>query len=517
MDRREFIRLVTLAGAAFKLGSGRNLAFAGDLPPNPFAGKWTGEDFTAGHMLRDGGMPSLAGATEMPACDVVVVGGGISGLVAARALSKAGRKVRVLEQAAVAGGNARSENWGDLAYATGAAYFCAPEEGSGLETLYKEIGVLEKAKKVPKGEVFLGGKLVEDLWEGTTDPANAAATKAIRADWKKIFDDRYPAIPWAEDCGWSKDEFAAADRKPFSRYLDEIKAPPHVRTFCEYYCWSSFGGRASEISTYAALNFLTAEFGDILALPGGNAGIARALVDSLDPKLVAVDTQTMAIEVKETDGGVTVGAIEGDKPRRYAARAAILAIPRFIAARIVPAWPKDRAELVKNVAYNGYVVANVLLSKRPSHEWYDAYTLEALDPEKCGWTDLIVADFVAEKKSDRCVLTAYRGLPYPKGRTELLLPETYAKARDAVMADLEKVLPGLGLAKTDVVDINLSRWGHPLVQARPGQLADGLMEKLSEPIGRIAFAHQDRWGVPAIENAIEAANRAVEEVEDVLK
>ncbi len=517
MDRREFIRMVTLAGVAFKLGAGRNPAFAGDLPPNPFAGKWTGEDFAAGHLLRDEKVPSLDGAEAMPECDVIVVGGGISGLVAARSLAKAGRKVRLLEQAAVAGGNARSEEWGGIQYATGAAYFCAPEEGSDLETLYKEIGILEKAKKVPKGEVFHGGKLVDDVWTGETDPANAEITKSIREQWKAIFDDRYPAIPWTEDCGWTKEEFEEADRKPFSKYLDEIKAPPHIRTLCEYYCWSSFGGRASEISTYAALNFMTAEFGDILALPGGNAAIAKALVDSFDAKLVTVDTGTMAIEVKETDGGVSVGALHGDKPRRYAAKAAVLAIPRFIAARIIPAYPKERAKLVKKVKYHGYLVANVLLSKRPSHEWYDAYTLDALEPDKCGWTDLIVADFVVDKKSDRCVLTAYRGLPYPEGRDELLTEGSYGRMREAVMKDLEKVLPGLGLKKEDVADINLSRWGHPLVQSRPGQLADGLMEKISEPIGRIAFAHQDRWGIPAIENAIEAANLAVEEVEDVLK
>ncbi|MCC6741248.1 MAG: FAD-dependent oxidoreductase [Planctomycetia bacterium] len=517
MDRREFIRLVTLAGVAWKMGAGRNLAFAGDPPANPFAGKWTGEEFEAGHALRDEKLPSLDGAQGMPACDVLVVGGGISGLVAARSLMKAGRSVRVLEQASVAGGNARSEEWGGIAYATGAAYFCAPEEGSPLETLYKEIGVLERAKKVPKGEVFHDGKLVDDIWAGTTDPKNADRAKAIREDWKKIFDDRYPAVPWTEESGWTKEEFEAADRKSFADYLDEIKAPPHIRTLCEYYCWSSFGGKASEISSYAGLNFITAEFGDILALPGGNAAIAKALVASFDAKLVTVDTGTLAVRVEEAGGGVTVMALTGGKPRAYAAKAAILAVPRFVIPRIVPAFPKERAKLVKKVKYNAYLVANVLLTKRPSHEWYDAYTLDTLDPQKCGWTDLIVADFVVEKKTDRCVLTAYRGLPYPEGRDELLTEGSYATLKAAVMKDLEKVLPGLGLKKEDVADINLSRWGHPLVQARPGQLADRLMEQISEPLGRIAFAHQDRWGIPAIENAIEAANLAVEEVEDVLK
>ena len=49
--------------------------------------------------------------------------------------------------------------------------------------------------------------------------------------------------------------------------------------------------------------------------------------------------------------------------------------------------------------------------------------------------------------------------------------------------------------------------------AQPGQLASGAMEKLSAPLGRVVFAHQDRYGVPAIENAIGAAFAATDELQ----
>ncbi|KAF0242086.1 MAG: hypothetical protein FD180_4107 [Planctomycetota bacterium] len=517
MDRREFLKLVALSGLAWKLGAGRNLAFGGDLPPNAFAGKWLGDDFRAGHVLRDRELPKFSDAEAMPEADVLVIGGGISGLVAARALARSGRTVRVLEQADVPGGNAKSAEWGGIQYSIGAAYFCAPEKDSPLETLYREIGILERAKKVPKGEVFLGGKLVEDIWEGKTDPENAEATRALRETWRRIYEERYPAVPWSEDCGWSKDEFEKLDRKPFSDYLGEIKAPPHVRTFCDHYCWSSFGGRSSEISTWCALNFLTAEFGDILALPGGNAAIARALAASLDPKVAPIDTGAFVAEIKQTDAGVVAHAICGDKPRRYAAKAAVVAVPRYVASRIIAGFPQERVDLAKAMKYRAYIVANVLLSKRPSHEWYDAYSLEALDPGTCGWTDLVLADFVAEAKTDRCVLTAYRGLPFDDGRKLLLVDQDLAHFAKPVRDGLVPLLAGLGMKESDIVDINLARWGHPLVLSSPGQLSGGAMEKLSAPLGRIAFAQQDRFGIPAIENAIEAANLAVEEIEEILK
>jgi hypothetical protein len=54
------------------------------------------------------------------------------------------------------------------------------------------------------------------------------------------------------------------------------------------------------------------------------------------------------------------------------------------------------------------------------------------------------------------------------------------------------------------------------VLAQPGQLAGGALDRLSAPLGRVAFAQQDRYGVPAIENAIAAGFAAADEVEAML-
>jgi hypothetical protein len=474
-----------------------------------------GDDFTLGHRLRDGQLVPPAGGLREAATDVIVIGAGISGLTAAYQLAKAGRHVVVLEQASQIGGNAKSASWGGIDYSIGAAYLTKPDAGTTLETLYREIGVLDRAIKVPKGEALFDGRLVEGFWNGGTQKDEAVATtKGIADHFRDLYENRYPDIPWKKKPGgFSRPEFERLDRTPFARYLEERKAPPHVRMFCEYYCWSSFGGSAEEISTYAALNFITAEFGDVLALPGGNSGVARALADALRAKGVRIETDSIVSSVAHRGAGVEVAAFQGGAWHRYGSKACVVAIPRFIAARIIAGFPDDRRAIVAGMKWRAYVVANVLLSRRPSVEWYDAYRIEDLDPEEAGWTDLIVADFVASPKTpDRCVLTAYRALPYDGGRAQLLTDNDFPRHRDAVRRDLLPWLHALGLGEADIADINLARWGHPLVLAQTGQLAAGRLAALSRPFGRAVFAHQDRFGVPAIETAIEAGMRAVEDL-----
>jgi len=520
IDRRHFLRLLALQAAAWSLSCGRReggerARRVTALPPNPFANRWMGDDFTLGHRIRDGLHPAWGEGELDITSDVVVVGGGISGLAAACEMAGAGRRVTVLEQAGETGGNAKAARWGDIQYAIGAAYFTRPDEGSRLEALYRELGVLERAARVGHGDVFARGGLVRDFWAGTTAEGDAIeATRRVAGLFHRLYDERYPDIPWtAETAGWTREQFERADRATFASYLDEIAAPPDVRTFCEYYCWSSFGGSAAEISSYAGLNFLTAEFGDVLALPGGNAAIATALANLARTRKVRIVTGAAAGRVTQDRNGVEVATLEARGVRRYPGRACVLAVPRFMAARLLEEFPESRRDIVAGMKWRAYVVANVLVARRPRPEWYDAYRIEPLAAETAGWTDIVVADYVAAEKPGYGVLTAYRALPFDGGRAAVLTDESFAAYRDAVRRDLKPWLGAIGLDERDIVDINLARWGHPLVLAQPGQLAGGAMERLSAPLGRICFAHQDRYGVPAIENALAAAFEASDEID----
>lgn len=70
----------------------------------------------------------------------------------------------------------------------------------------------------------------------------------------------------------------------------------------------------------------------------------------------------------------------------------------------------------------------------------------------------------------------------------------------------------------DVLDVRLTRWGHPLPLAEVGLVADGHCEAARRPIaGRVFFAHQDNWCSPAFEPSFATANEVTGQLAQVLR
>ena len=96
---------------------------------------------------------------------------------------------------------------------------------------------------------------------------------------------------------------------------------------------------------------------------------------------------------------------------------------------------------------------------------------------------------------------------------------------EAAYGDLERdvrreVVAGFGphgLRAADIEGIELCRWGHPMLVARPGQTADGTIAAASRGQPGLHFAHTDVMGAPANENAIAAAHDAVDTVQVYLR
>jgi hypothetical protein len=206
----------------------------------------------------------------------------------------------------------------------------------------------------------------------------------------------------------------------------------------------------------------------------------------------------------------------------------VFASPLFLAPALVPALPEAQRTAIASLAYRSYVVANVLLARpfdrvfaspaiRNGYELTPVHgrdvtrgTAEALSRRNV-FSDAVVADFTMGRHATKSVLTVYRPYPYDAGRSEVLA-RSYAEQEDEVRRAVLDQFGAHGLRTTDIEDIRISRWGHPMIVARPGQLADGVMRRAAQAQDGLLFAHTDVQGAPAYENALAAAMDAADAI-----
>ena len=108
-------------------------------------------------------------------------------------------------------------------------------------------------------------------------------------------------------------------------------------------------------------------------------------------------------------------------------------------------------------------------------------------------------------------LTVY--MPLTEADRPALLTTPIEDYEEAILADLERVLPGV---RDTVVAFDLYRWGHAMVAARPGFLFGAERIAAKEPLGAISFACTDLEGIPTFECAAASAFRAAREVAALL-
>ncbi len=522
-----------------------------DGPPwQPPARRFTGDDFEEAHRL-------LARPQEIIAAhrvdldparrDLVIIGGGIAGLTVAYRLRDL--NVLLLERASDTGGVAKSETWQGLEYALGAAYMIDPDPESEDPRERENAALLQELGLRQKGEDLqvdrnrgrrLAGEANHCVFSNTrTLPGAEVYTPRNVGFFEHVLEhENYPAVPPENETlvqqldTVSFQQFlqnAALQRKIYGRSVGLLSARGWEAI--EYYCWGAFGTTAAETSAYHGLNFFAAEFADLLVFAGGNAAVAKRLTEHLVRQhagSVRTGWWGLRAEPAREGGGYDVLAYHDGAVDRLRARAVVVATPLFLATRIVPGLPDAQRRAIDSLDYRSYVVANVLLTRRIDRIFanprlrngYELTRVHLVDVRKQRadrlsgrkvFSDAVVADFPVWRHQDGGVLTVYRPYPYPAGRADLMAL-SYEQIETEVRDQVLEAFSAHGLRKTDIEEIRITRWGHPMIVARPGQLADGTMKAARQGLPGLFFAHTDVQGAPAIENAFASAADAVEAV-----
>ncbi|MBI1859592.1 MAG: FAD-dependent oxidoreductase [Deltaproteobacteria bacterium] len=475
--------------------------FVGDDPHPAHKVLWDIEGF----IKSSGGIPD-----PQETVDFAVVGGGMSGLVTAYLLRQ--HRPILFEQARRLGGNAKGASWGGNDYPMGAVYFTKPEKGGRIDRLLTEIGVDHSPKEMVEA-VGVGGKLFTDFWkEGTTQSFSPLADLLEKVGNEKegfVF----PKIPGDLAPLNGLDRISLAQF--FEKHLGKSWSRD-ARTWVEYYCWSSFGGGAREVSAAAGLNFLAGDAGGTCMVPGGNAGIAEKLYRAMDGQ-VRLRTESIVVRVELYKGGVRVAYVDREqKLRSVLARKVVVAAPKYVAKHIVADLSESQKAAMGEIKYRGYAIGTVCLKAQPPEGNYcDVYVLGdgvAVKPQGSRrGTDVVIANF-ASGFLGNTVLSVYRPLAFEGGRPKLLAQNAYSELRTEFEQQIQgEILPLFGYHKSQVADFRMNRWGHALPLAEVGAITSGRYERARQTVGgRILFANQDNWALPAFEVCVSEALSATE-------
>ncbi len=497
----------------------------GDIAPL----KFTGDEPDHSHQILwdvQGFLASVGGKVPEPTekAPVVVIGGGMSGLFSAYRLKK--YIPIVLERAERFGGVSRGESWRGIDYSIGAAYLGAPQEGTPLDELMKELDLTRFMKTAPEEEpVVYKGKIFSHFLKGDTDAAVASQGAILERYFTDVLQGKngriYPEMPPTGDTQTAA--VKALDKLSFREHIKNVLGTdtihPHLDTWFEHYSWSTFGASYREVRAAVGVNQVAAEFGKIAVLPGGNSAIADALLRKLK-KAVGSDrvrARSLVFQVKVVEDGVWVTYERDGQVKTILAESVIFACPKYVIGRIFQNLEPEREKIIRRLRYNAYLVANVLLNQKVPPNFYDLYLLgdgkingkdiqASSDEDRC--TDVVNATY-AKDDGKNGVLTLYRPFPYLNGRAQIYSGSAYLKYRKEFIEQIEnEILPTLGIPATSIAGIRMSRWGHPMPVAQPGLISNGSAELLQKPIAnKVYFVNQDNWLNPCIETAFGEAER----------
>ncbi len=539
--------------SAFQPGRRAVLAAAMSLPLSGctrhdtapgYSGDWLGASAERGHRLRDLKSGSLPAPAVQRRAGALVLGAGISGLAAARALRQSGvDDVQVFELEDTAGGNSRGHLLGGMACPLGAHYLPVPGECAvEVIALLEEFGLrrTEHGQPVyderhlchsPQERLFIGGQ-----WhDGLLPPVDA-----LPADQRALAQTQYArfsaSVRRASEGGAFSMPTARSDWRPaldaldattFAQWLDaqDLNAPA-LRWYLDYCCRDDYGAGAAQVSAWAGIHYFASRHGfhapgesneereGVLTWPEGNAWMSRRLAAPLGERL---HSGCIALRVSEgrLNTSVDVWDTRAQQAERWTAPQVVLAVPLFIAARLLDAAPAALTQAVATMRHAPWLVANLQLTQalddRPGAppSWDNVvYSAEQTGAATLGYVDAMHQS--TRSVPGPTVLTAYWALggdspAQLQAQRARLLNDSWSRWAQAVVADLARVHPDL---PHKLQRVDLMRYGHAMSIPLPGLRSSAALRALAEPQRRVQFAHSDLSGYSVFEEALYQGHRA---------
>ena len=505
--------------------------------------RWIGAAHERGHRLRE----TKSGATPAPAvtkrAGVLVAGGGIAGLAAARALRRAGLDdVQLLELEDTPGGNSRGHAIGGIACPLGAHYLPTPGEAAHeVAEWLEELGLrrIEQGRVVyderhlchsPQERLFIEGQWHEGLLP-PVEALPAAERERTQAQYQRFarivqrwVDARAFSLPTAR-AAWTE-EHARLDAATFAEWLDrEGFDAPALRWYLDYCCRDDYGAGLAQVSAWAGVHYFASRHGfappgdepgerdGVLTWPEGNGWLAARLAAPLGERLHA---GCVVLRLREGRDEVELDAWNerAQRVERWVAAQCVIALPLFVAARVLESPSAALVAAASALRPAPWLVANLHCERPPIDRggappsWDNVlYRSPAL-----GYVDAMHQSL--RPHPGETVFTAYWALggddaAQAAASRRALLDDGADLWATRVLADLLRAHPDL---PRHLRQVDLMRYGHAMSIPVPGLRGHAALHALQQPQRRVHFAHADLSGYSVFEEAFFHGHRAAAQV-----
>ncbi|HJQ05500.1 MAG TPA: NAD(P)/FAD-dependent oxidoreductase [Nocardioides sp.] len=445
--------------------------------------------------------PTKGSTNREETCEVVIIGAGMAGLMAATNL--ADRDVVVLEAGDRAGGRVDTVHKGDYWINVGTQF----TEGTGplIDALHRHQvhrGTLE-GKSVA---LSLGGKQVD-----TSNPF------ALMFKSKMTWRDRFglatvgtrilanvPFLEMSQENRCANRVRAKLDDRRADFVLKGVKselAHEMVRSWSGQWMGCEPEETAATQFVFSMGILLTdPEKVDNLTLPeGGNQTLTDILTEDLGDR---IRLSSPVHTVDWTDDGVVVEYQDADGPARIHARRAVVAVPADIALKIMPGLPPAYRTAFESIHYGRYVVVGFFTHEEGPQRWDDFLAISTPGLSFQAVFNHAAALRRGERKPGGALACFAGG-----GEADRLFQLSDEEIVARFTADLLELYPEL----EGKVDAGILR-RHPRVVPfwAPGGRAT--LATLREPLGPVHLAGDYQLDMPSLADAAASGEQAAQRV-----
>lgn len=506
------------------------------VQPHRYEPRLSGPNHALGHRLRTMDFGPVA---EVLTSDIVIVGGGVSALSAARYLKKFTDNFYLLELGEDVGGNASAGHNSTSSFPWGAHYLPIPGANDAeLIDFLRESDVIKGFDAGlpifnelhlcfdPKERLF-----INNFWQDGVIPHEGVPKKdrdeisrflGLMNEYKnKKGNDGRDAFAIPLDLSSQDPEFTKLDNTPFADFLEKLGfSSPYLMWYLNYCCADDYGSSVHDTSAWAGIHYFASRKGvaknapsdAVLTWPEGNHWLVKKLRTGVKEQ---IRTNSLAYSVETNDKKVTVKFFDAisNTSKAIEAKAVVIATPQFIAQRILNG---GRQLNMEKFQYAPWVVANIttdapLNEKRGEPLSWDNvfYGSTSLGYVNAAHQNVNVYE------SSR-VLTFYQ--PLTGGDTLAQRRQAFErKANDwsvDIVSEMKKAHPAI---EDHIRDMEVWVWGHGMIKPTPGLIWGNDRKAAMAPFdNKIFFAHSDLSGISIFEEAFYRGHHVAKELMQVI-